>query len=55
MPTVAITHNEDVSVAIITALKHFDLEPLVKNKFVAVKPNETWASAEDLTAVTQAA
>ena len=53
MAKVAITQNESIERAVDEALRHIDLEPLVKGKLVAVKPNETWASAEDRTAVTQ--
>ena len=35
------------------ALQHITLEPLVKGRRVAVKPNETWASADDTTGITQ--
>jgi uncharacterized protein (DUF362 family) len=52
--TVAITQDrQEIGRAIDDALKHIDLEPLVRGKLVAVKPNETWASAEDTTGVTQ--
>lgn len=53
MTTVVITHNEDITKAIEEALGHIDLGPLVQGKLVAVKPNETTASAEDKTGVTQ--
>jgi uncharacterized protein (DUF362 family) len=39
--------------AVAEALGHLPLEPLVRGKRVAVKPNDTWASAEDTTGVTQ--
>jgi uncharacterized protein (DUF362 family) len=52
--TVVITQDrEDIGRAIEAALRHIDLEPLVRGKLVAVKPNETWASETDTTAVTQ--
>ena len=54
MVTVAITQNDDIGIAIDAALDHVDLEPLVRGRLVAVKPNETWASPEDTTGVTQA-
>ena len=55
MPAVVITHNPDsIEAAIAEALGHIDLAPLVRGKLVAVKPNETTASAEDQTGVTQA-
>lgn len=53
MADVAITQNENIELAIAEALRHIALEPLVRGKRVAVKPNETWASAEDKTGVTQ--
>jgi uncharacterized protein (DUF362 family) len=53
MSKVAITKKSAISDAIVEALQFFDLEPLVSNKVVAVKPNETWASSQDVTAVTQ--
>jgi uncharacterized protein (DUF362 family) len=54
MATVAITRNDDIEQAIAAALGHLAVEPLVRGKLVAVKPNETWASAEDTSGVTQA-
>jgi uncharacterized protein (DUF362 family) len=39
--------------AVPEALDHLPLEQLIRGKVVAVKPNETWASAEDKTGVTQ--
>jgi uncharacterized protein (DUF362 family) len=53
MSTVAISQNLDITAAIDQALGHLQIEPAIRNKVVAVKPNETWASAEDVTAVTQ--
>jgi uncharacterized protein (DUF362 family) len=53
MTRVAITHNEDVAKAVPEALRHLDIEPLVRGKLVAVKPNETTASKDDKTGVTQ--
>lgn len=53
MVAVVITRNDDIEQAIREALDHIDLEPLVRGKLVAVKPNETWASAQDTTGVTQ--
>lgn len=55
MTTVAITQDrDDIGRAIDEALTHVPLEKVVRGKMVAVKPNETWATAEDTTAVTQA-
>ena len=53
MPTVAITQNDKIEKAITEALDAIDLEKLVHGKIVAVKPNETWASDDDKTGVTQ--
>jgi uncharacterized protein (DUF362 family) len=55
MATVAITQDrENIGHAIDEALGHLPLEDLVRGRVVAVKPNETWATADDTTAVTQA-
>jgi len=53
MSIVAITQNERIELAVSEALAQLSLEPLVRNRLVAVKPNDTWASAEDKTGVTQ--
>src|SRR5438067_2679470 len=53
MASVVITRNEDIEKAINEALQHIPLETLVKGKLVAVKPNETWASHDDLGGITQ--
>src|SRR5437764_14784755 len=53
MPKVAITHNSNIELAISEALKHIEVEEIIRDKVVALKPNETWASKDDLTAVTQ--
>jgi uncharacterized protein (DUF362 family) len=53
MTTVVITQQEIIAQAIADALSHISLAPLVRGKLVAVKPNETWASPEDTTGVTQ--
>ena len=54
MPKVAITQNNNIELAISEALQHVEqLEEIIRDKVVAVKPNETWASKDDLTAVTQ--
>jgi uncharacterized protein (DUF362 family) len=53
MATVVITRNEAIEQAIAEALGHLPVESLVRGKRVAVKPNDTWASAEDTTGVTQ--
>jgi uncharacterized protein (DUF362 family) len=53
MATVAIARDDDIARTIDAALGHVDLEPIVRGRLVAVKPNETWDSAEDTTGVTQ--
>src|SRR5919109_1211022 len=53
MIAVAITRHDEIGQAIDDALQHLSLEKLIRGKLVAVKPNETWASAEDTTGVTQ--
>jgi uncharacterized protein (DUF362 family) len=53
MPAVVITRNDAIEDAVAEALGHLPLEGLVRGKRVAVKPNETWASADDKTGVTQ--
>ena len=53
MTRVAITQNAQIDQALGQALKHFDLRKLVEGKLVAVKPNDTWASREDTTGITQ--
>jgi uncharacterized protein (DUF362 family) len=53
MASVVITRNNQIEKAIAEALGHIDIEPLVRDKVVAVKPNDTWASEEDKTGVTQ--
>lgn len=54
MTPVVITQNRDnIADAIEDALSRLELDPLVRGRLVAVKPNETWASPEDTTAVTQ--
>ncbi|MDQ3810574.1 MAG: DUF362 domain-containing protein [Chloroflexota bacterium] len=54
MATVAITHDPNsIEAAVDRALRLLPLEQLVRGRLVAVKPNETWASATDTTGVTQ--
>jgi len=52
-PRVVITQNHDIERAIREAFRYLPLRELCADKLVAVKPNETWASAEDTTGVTQ--
>jgi len=55
MSRVAIAHNKDFTKGIPQALDLLgDLSKLFKGKHVAIKPNETWCSQKDKTAVTQA-
>jgi uncharacterized protein (DUF362 family) len=51
MSIVSITQNQDIQQAIRAALDLLPLGDMFTDKIVAVKPNETWASTEDLTAV----
>jgi uncharacterized protein (DUF362 family) len=53
MPKVAITQNENISQGISEALAMLPIADLITGKVVAIKPNDTWASVEDKTAVTQ--
>jgi uncharacterized protein (DUF362 family) len=53
MVAVAITQNIIIQHAMSEALHYLELEPLIRGKQVAVKLNDTWASVEDTTAVTQ--
>jgi uncharacterized protein (DUF362 family) len=55
MSGVAIVRNKNIQDGIWEALNLLeDLSPILKGKHVAIKPNDTWASADDTTAVTQA-
>ncbi|MBD0315230.1 MAG: DUF362 domain-containing protein [Nitrospiraceae bacterium] len=53
MSVIAITQHHDIEQAISQALGCLDLGASFTGKLVAVKPNETWASADDCTGVTQ--
>lgn len=54
MAAVAITQDrDDIEHGIADALAHIDLDPIVRGKLVAVKTNDTWASPQDTTGVTQ--
>lgn len=53
LPVVVITGNSNIEAAIESALGHIHLQSFVRNKLVAIKPNETWASEDDTTGVTQ--
>jgi uncharacterized protein (DUF362 family) len=54
MAIVAIAHNRNnIEAAVVEALGKLPLEQMVSGKRLAVKPNDTWASSEDNTAVTQ--
>jgi uncharacterized protein (DUF362 family) len=50
---VVITQHERIEDAIIAAVEQVPLARLVRGKRVAVKPNETWASEDDTTGITQ--
>jgi uncharacterized protein (DUF362 family) len=50
---VVITHNERIEDAVADALERVPLRSLVSGRRVAVKPNETWASRDDTTGITQ--
>src|SRR4051794_11805347 len=54
MVQVSITRNEQIEQAVTEALNHLEIEALVRGKLVAVKPNDTWATKDDITGVTQA-
>jgi hypothetical protein len=52
---VSLYHDDRISNSIAGALDLLgDLSDIVRGKHVAVKPNDTWASADDLSACTQA-
>src|SRR2546423_9179856 len=51
--SVVITQNSDIEDAISSSLEHIPWESLIRGKIVGVKPNDTWASKEDTTGVTQ--
>ncbi len=53
MTRVAITQSDNIEQAIAQALNQFSLKALLEGRRVAIHPNDTWASAEDKTAVTQ--
>src|SRR2546421_2354809 len=53
MPAVVITRNNEMDKAIVEALNQINLKSLSRGKLVAIKPNETWASKDDKTGVTQ--
>ena len=53
MATISIARHDDIGHAVEEALSQLDLAPLITDKLVAVKPNETWASPEDCSGVTQ--
>jgi uncharacterized protein (DUF362 family) len=53
MSAVVITRNGSIERAVADAFGHLPLESLVRDKVVAVKPNETYATADDTTGVTQ--
>jgi uncharacterized protein (DUF362 family) len=50
---VAIAHHEEIRRAIMQALGELRLDDIVKGRLVAIKPNDTWATPQDTTGVTQ--
>lgn len=53
VPDVVITRDDRIEVAVADALGRLPLEKLVRGRLVAVKPNDTWASADDTAGITQ--
>jgi uncharacterized protein (DUF362 family) len=53
MTEVVITRDDRIEAAIIEALERIPLASLVRGQVVAVKPNDTWASRDDTTGITQ--
>jgi uncharacterized protein (DUF362 family) len=53
MSEVVITRHDRVESAIVEGLEAIPLASLVRGRVVAIKPNETWASREDTTGITQ--
>ena len=53
MVPVAISRHNNIERAIEDALNRLDLRALIAGKVVAIKPNETWATARDRKGVTQ--
>lgn len=50
---VAIAQDDPIGLPVTTALGLVGLPRLVRDRYVAVKPNDTWATPEDTTGVTQ--
>lgn len=50
---IAIAHDDRIDAAVHDALGRLDLDALVRGKLVAIKPNETFATKDDATGVTQ--
>lgn len=53
MTDVVITRDDRIETAIANALERIPLASLVRGRAVAVKPNDTWASRDDTTGITQ--
>jgi uncharacterized protein (DUF362 family) len=53
MTDIVITRNDRIEAAIVEALESVPLASFVRGRLVAVKPNDTWASEEDTTGITQ--
>ncbi|HEX9695503.1 MAG TPA: DUF362 domain-containing protein [Actinomycetota bacterium] len=52
-PVVSIAQSDRIEAAVDDALSPLDLDATVRGRLVAVKPNETWATKDDATGVTQ--
>ncbi|HEX7128306.1 MAG TPA: DUF362 domain-containing protein [Thermodesulfobacteriota bacterium] len=50
---VAIARADRIAEAVTAALAPLDLAGLVRDRYVAVKPNDTWATSDDTTGVTR--
>jgi uncharacterized protein (DUF362 family) len=53
MSEVVITRDDRIETAIVEALERIPLASLVRGRVVAVKPNDTWASRDDTSGITQ--
>ena len=50
---ISIAHDDRIQAAVQGALSRLDLDGAARGKLVAIKPNETWATKDDATGVTQ--
>jgi uncharacterized protein (DUF362 family) len=53
MTDVVITRDDRIETAIVNALELIPLASFVRGRVVAVKPNDTWASRDDTSGITQ--